>query len=90
MEEASYHHRRASCKREAFSTLIDNSNTGRLFLGIFLINFEVTIVSTAVLSITNDLDNFSESSWIITAYLITYIGKNPIDATRFCLLTYSL
>ncbi|EEA26380.1 hypothetical protein TMatcc_005354 [Talaromyces marneffei ATCC 18224] len=47
---------------------------GNLFLGILLINFEITIVSTAVVSITNDLEEFAESSWILTAYLITYIA----------------
>lgn len=47
-------------------------------MGILLINFEITIVSTAVVSITNDLEEFNESSWIITAYLITYIGKRLV------------
>lgn len=48
--------------------------TAALFLGIFGINFEITIVSTATVSITNDLHGFSQSSWLITAYLITYIA----------------
>ncbi|KAI9740045.1 MAG: hypothetical protein M1818_004796 [Claussenomyces sp. TS43310] len=60
-----------------FAPLANNYYTHSLFLGIFLINFEVTIVSTAIVSITNDLNDFAESSWIITAYLITYIGKKP-------------
>ncbi|KAI1490504.1 major facilitator superfamily domain-containing protein [Biscogniauxia mediterranea] len=48
--------------------------TTGLLLGLFLINFEITIVSTAVVSITNDFGNFAKSSWIITSYLITYVA----------------
>lgn len=49
----------------------------RLSLGVFLVNFELTIVSTALVNIANDFQSFSMTSWIITAYLITYVGKNP-------------
>jgi MFS family permease len=45
-----------------------------LCFGLFLVNFEVTVVSTALVSITNDFEDFSRSSWIITAYLLTYTG----------------
>ncbi|KAK3689075.1 putative multidrug resistance protein fnx1 [Podospora appendiculata] len=45
-----------------------------LCLGLFLINLEITIVSTAQVSITDEFDAFSQGSWIITAYLITYIS----------------
>ncbi|KAF2464423.1 putative multidrug resistance protein fnx1 [Lindgomyces ingoldianus] len=44
----------------------------RLCLSIFLANFEITIVSTSLVSITNDLKSFGSSSWAVTAYLITY------------------
>lgn len=47
----------------------------RLLLGIFLVNFEISIVSTSLVSITDDLEGFGRSSWVITAYLLTYIGK---------------
>ncbi|KAI1772029.1 major facilitator superfamily domain-containing protein [Hypoxylon cercidicola] len=40
----------------------------------FLVNLEITIVSTTLVSITNDLHDFGKSSWIVTAYLITYTG----------------
>ncbi|KAI0378118.1 putative multidrug resistance protein fnx1 [Hypomontagnella monticulosa] len=45
-----------------------------LGLTLFLVNFEVTIVSAALVSITDDLQDFSRTSWIVTGYLITYIG----------------
>ncbi|KAF7879093.1 hypothetical protein EAF04_000293 [Stromatinia cepivora] len=43
-------------------------------LGLFLPNFEVSIVSTSLVSITNDLKGFGQASWVVTAYLITYTG----------------
>jgi MFS family permease len=47
---------------------------GRLCLSIFLVNFEVTVVSTSLISITNDIGGFGRSSWVVTAYLFTYTG----------------
>ncbi|SPQ26213.1 ba547b17-0231-4f79-90ca-c1e314706002 [Thermothielavioides terrestris] len=43
-------------------------------LGLFLVNFEITIVSTALVNIIDDLQEFKRSSWILTAYLITYVA----------------
>lgn len=37
-------------------------------------NFEITVVSTSLVTITNDLDGFGHSSWIVTGYLFTYTG----------------
>ncbi|KAF7592492.1 hypothetical protein BBP40_012782 [Aspergillus hancockii] len=44
------------------------------------LNFEVTIVNTAIVSITNGLHEFAESSWVVTAYLLTYISGLAICA----------
>ncbi|KAI0147457.1 major facilitator superfamily domain-containing protein [Xylariaceae sp. FL1272] len=43
-----------------------------LLLVFFLVNLEVTIVSTALVSITSDLQDFARASWVVTAYLITF------------------
>ncbi|KAJ5936323.1 major facilitator superfamily domain-containing protein [Penicillium verhagenii] len=43
-----------------------------LLTGLYLVNLEVTIVSTALISITNDLNGFEQTSWIVTAFLTTY------------------
>ncbi|KAF2174701.1 MFS general substrate transporter [Zopfia rhizophila CBS 207.26] len=45
-----------------------------LCLGLFLVNLEVTIVSTSSLAIANDLKSFNKLGWILTGYLITYTG----------------
>ncbi|KAI1347995.1 drug resistance transporter [Xylaria sp. FL0043] len=51
-----------------------------LELALFLVNFEITIVSTALVSISNDLDDFRRTSWVVTAYLITYTASLVIVA----------
>ncbi|KAK0625390.1 putative multidrug resistance protein fnx1 [Bombardia bombarda] len=44
-----------------------------IVLGLLFIHLEVTIVATSLVAITDDLGGFGQSSWIFTAYLITYI-----------------
>jgi hypothetical protein len=51
----------------------------RLLLAVFLPQVEGTIAATALVSITNDLQGFDKSSWIITAYMLTYTGLSPED-----------
>ncbi|KAI1807116.1 putative multidrug resistance protein fnx1 [Daldinia bambusicola] len=43
-----------------------------LGLALFLVNLELTIIGTALVSITNDLNDFVKASWVVTVYLITY------------------
>jgi MFS family permease len=43
---------------------------------LFIITIEITIVNTSLISIANDLKSFNRSSWIVTAYLLTYVGKD--------------
>ena len=45
-----------------------------LFSGLFLATLEVSIVSTSLITITNDLNAFGNGSWIVIAYLLTYTG----------------
>ncbi|KAE8353172.1 major facilitator superfamily domain-containing protein [Aspergillus coremiiformis] len=45
-----------------------------LLISLYLVNLEVTIVSTSLLSITSDLDGFNKTSWIVTGFLVTYTG----------------
>jgi MFS family permease len=70
-----------TAKPRLASMLTDESS---LCFGLFLVNFEVTVVSTALVSITNDFEDFSRSSWIITAYLLTYTGaRSPKPRAAF-------
>lgn len=48
--------------------------TSGLLLCLYLVNLEVTIVSTSLVSIANDLSGFDKTNWIVTGYLITYTG----------------
>ncbi|KAL4778560.1 major facilitator superfamily domain-containing protein, partial [Aspergillus varians] len=45
-----------------------------LLLSLFLPSLEVSIVSTSLVSVTDDLHGFDQSTWVITAYLLTYTG----------------
>ncbi len=44
-------------------------------LATFLVNIEVSIVGTSLITIANSLHRFSETSWIVTGYLVTYTGR---------------
>lgn len=54
----------------------------RMCLSLFMTQADSTIASTAILAITNDLGGYERSSWVFTAYLLTYSGL-PIIAARF-------
>ena len=41
----------------------------------FLVNIEVSIVGTSLISITDDLNSFEQGGWVVTGYLITYTSK---------------
>lgn len=37
---------------------------------------ELTVISTSLTSITNDLHGFNKTGWIVTGYLVTYSSKS--------------
>jgi hypothetical protein len=43
-----------------------------LLVSIFLTSTESTIIATALVDITNDLGGYGKSSWLFTAYMLTY------------------
>ena len=49
-----------------------------IMIPTFLVNFEVPVVSTSLVAITNDLNAFSQTSWIVTGYLVTYTGEKRV------------
>ena len=50
----------------------------RLNLDIFLATMEVSIVSTALVEITDELQAFSNSAWVINAYLSSFTGTSLV------------
>lgn len=52
-------------------------------LSLFMVNLEVTIVSTSLVDITNDLQGFDRTSWIVTGYLLTYTGMENSTALEY-------
>jgi hypothetical protein len=47
-------------------------------LCLYLVNIEVTIVSTSLVTITNELLGFDRANWVVAGYLITYTGTVSI------------
>ena len=41
----------------------------------FLVNIEVSIVGTSLISITDELHSIKEGGWVVTGYLITYTSE---------------
>jgi MFS family permease len=46
----------------------------RIGLGIFLSAAEITIMSTSLVTITDELMHYEQGSWLITAYLLAFTG----------------
>ncbi|TVY24313.1 Efflux pump [Lachnellula hyalina] len=49
-------------------------STVALWIIIYLVNMEASIVSTALVAMTSDLHGFDKSSWIVSGYQISYTG----------------
>ena len=50
-------------------------NDRSVALLFFLVNIEVSIVGTSLISITDDLHSFKQGGWVVTGYLITYTSE---------------
>ncbi|KAM0308687.1 hypothetical protein ACHAO8_009778 [Botrytis cinerea] len=48
--------------------------TAAICMTLFLTNLEIPIVTTALISITNDLHHFGQDNWIISAYMLGYVS----------------
>jgi hypothetical protein len=42
---------------------------------VFMVNLEIPVVVTALVAITNDLSGFNDLSWVISSYLLGYVGQ---------------
>ena len=52
----------------------DSAGYCSIWISLFLSTIETTIVSTALVSITDDLHGFDTRDWVVTSYLLTYTG----------------
>ncbi|KAF2706214.1 MFS multidrug transporter-like protein [Pleomassaria siparia CBS 279.74] len=43
-------------------------------LSLFLTNLEIPVVTTALISITNDLGGLERSAWVVSSYLVGYVS----------------
>ncbi|MCJ1327435.1 hypothetical protein MMC10_004104 [Thelotrema lepadinum] len=46
--------------------------TFALCLCVFLVNLEITIVSTSLVTIAESFEEFDQTNWVVSAYLVTY------------------
>ncbi|KAF2807322.1 MFS general substrate transporter [Mytilinidion resinicola] len=53
---------------------LNHTDSKSVCCSVFLPNFEVTVVSTALVDISNNLRAFSRTGWVMVAYLTTYTG----------------
>lgn len=54
---------------------------------LFLTNLEILIVTIVLMTITDDLQDFSQSSWIVAAYLLEYVDQITYESFELQLLT---
>lgn len=41
---------------------------------MFMVTFEIPVVATSVVAITDDLGGVEDRSWFLTSYLLGYVG----------------
>lgn len=42
---------------------------------LFMVTFEIPVVTTSLVAITETLGGFDNVSWIVTSYLLGYVGE---------------
>lgn len=45
-----------------------------LMISLFVVQLDSSIISTSIVDITDNLGGYEKSSWLFTAYLITFCG----------------
>lgn len=48
----------------------------RLLAGLLFSTLDTSIVSTSLVTISNDLNDFTNAPWVVLSYLLTYMGTN--------------
>ncbi|KAG8671674.1 hypothetical protein FPOAC1_004927 [Fusarium poae] len=48
-----------------------------LLMGLLFSSLDTSIVSTSLVTISHDLNDFTNAPWIVLAYLLTYMGTFP-------------
>lgn len=49
---------------------------------VFMVTFEIPVVTTSLVAITDSLGGFDNVSWIVTSYLLGYVGEYIIYQVR--------
>lgn len=49
--------------------------------GLLFSVIDTTIVSTALITVATDLQNFQDMYWVVLAYMLSYLGNRILDQT---------
>lgn len=47
---------------------------------MFITNMEIPVLITALVAITEDLGGFGDVSWVLSSYLLGYVGMSEIES----------
>lgn len=59
----------------------------RLALSVFLPSVEVSIISTSLITITNEFNSYEKVSWVVTSYLIAYTGAYDLPPSSSLIIS---
>jgi len=57
---------------------------------MFITNMEVPVLITALVAITEDLGGFSDVGWVVSSYLLGYVGTLNRIRSADSVMTYIL
>lgn len=61
-----------------------------VFFMLFIVQIESTIVSPSLVTISHELGGFDSSSWVVSSYLLGFVGKLPLQQHSKSLIQYLL
>jgi MFS family permease len=61
-----------------------------MMVSLFITNLEIPIVTTSLVAITNDFGTFDNVGWVISSYLLGYVGMHFPGGSLVALLVFRL
>lgn len=61
----------------------------RIAIMMFITHMEVPVLITALVAITEDLGGFSDVGWVVSSYLLGYVGTSHLVQFPISIMTYN-
>lgn len=61
----------------------------RIAIMMFITHMEVPVLITALVAITEDLGGFGDVGWVVSSYLLGYVGTSNRVQFRIPIMTYN-